>query len=234
MSLLILNDYHPENKYFTKHNLKTTCIGHLLFHIKKILNTNVNKNYIAFLPGSRIGEVKSLLPYFKIMNDHIHKNYKEYKIFIPTLPHLINDINHIIQKWKHKPILIENISEVNSYYQKCKFSIVCSGTAALELSSKKIPIIVIYKLNIFTELIFSFLVKVKFANLINIIANKEIIPELVNHKLNSKKLINKFDHLIINNTLLENQIIEAKEILKLFCLDKNCSHNASIEILKII
>ena len=231
---LLLTIIPFEEKYFEKYGLKTVFVGNQICNNLNDIFKSYNKDHIAFLPGSRIGEVKSLLPYFKIMNEHIHKNYKEYKIFIPTLPHLINDINGIIKTWKYKPILIDNKSEINKFYQKCKFSIVCSGTAALELSSKKIPIIVIYKLNIFTEIIFSFLVNVKFANLINIIANKEIIPELVNHKLNSKKLINKFDHLIMNKTLMQNQIIEAKKTLKLFCLDNNSSYNASIEILKFI
>ena len=51
----------------------------------------------------------------------------------------------------------------------------------------KIPIIVIYKLNFFTEFIASFLVKIKFANILNILENKMIIPEITNSNLKKKR-----------------------------------------------
>ena len=53
---------------------------------------------------------------------------------------------------------------------------------------------------------FNFFVKTKFANIINIIAKNEIIPELTNHKLTENKLIKKFDNLINQNHLQKQQI----------------------------
>ena len=90
------------------------------------------------------------------------------------------------------------------------------------------------KLNIFTEMIFSLLVKTKFANIINIIAKKEIIPELTNHNLTINKLINNFDLLINNSELQKKQILQSQKIIKTLCLKNNNSYNASNEILKII
>ena len=57
-----------ENKYFQKYNLNTTCIGHPIFYIKN--NSKLyNNKYIAFLPGSRMGEVKSLIEYFTLASE---------------------------------------------------------------------------------------------------------------------------------------------------------------------
>ena len=99
---------------------------------------------------------------------------------------------------------------------------------------KKIPIIVTYKLNIFTEILFSLFVKTKFANIVNIIAEKEIIPELTNHKLTKNKLIKKFDLLFRSNILQAKQIFQSQKIIKTLCLKNNNSFNACNEILKII
>ena len=104
----------------------------------------------------------------------------------------------------------------------------------MEILLKKIPIIVTYKLNIFTEILFSLLVKTKFANIVNIISKKEIVPELTNHNLTKKSLIKKFDLLLKNNILQEKQILESQKILKTLCLKTNNSYNACNEILKII
>ena len=53
----------------------------------------------------------------------------------------------------------------------------------------------------------NFLIKVKYANIINIMQNKEIIPELINNKLNSNNLIYKFEQLINDFDIRNNQIL---------------------------
>ena len=90
-------------------------------------------------------------------------------------------------------------------------SITCSGTASLEIAKRNIPQLVIYKLNFFTELLLKPFIKVKYANLINIISNKMIIPEIINSNLNKKNLLNSFIKLLMNN---ENQKLQIKEINK--------------------
>ena len=90
----------------------------------------------------------------------------------------------------------------------------CSGTASLEIAKRGIPQLIIYKLNILTEFIASFLVKVKYANIINILENKMIIPELTNSKLKKKIFIKKFNELIINEKMNHTQMTKVKEIIK--------------------
>jgi len=231
---LLLTIFPFEKKYFEKYNLKTIFVGHPIFNNKIINKKYKNKNYIALLPGSRHGEIKNLMPYFKSINDYIHQNNLNYYIFIPTLKHLKNSISSYIKDWKIKPLVLINDNHKQKILSKTKFAIVCSGTAALEISQRKIPIIVIYKLNIITEFLFSFLIKVKFANIINIIKNKEIIPEVINHKLNHKNLIKIFSKNINNAKKQQKQILEVQKILKSLKLKNKSSLNASKEIFKII
>ena len=106
-------------------------------------------------------------------------------------------------------IIIEN------YYKSVFLSITCSGTATLEIAKRLIPQIVIYKLNTFTVLLFSLFVKVKYANLINIVSNKMIIDELVNFKLNKKDLLIKFKNLLYKKELRDYQLLQ---------IDKNLSY----------
>ena len=148
----------------------------------------------------------------------------KYDLFIPTLPYLEKSINEFVLKnWKIIPIVTSDKKYINKLYKKTKIGIICSGSAALELSIRKIPIIVVYKLNIFTELLFSFFINVKFANIINIIAKKEIIPEVTNHNLTNKKLINTLEKLLYDNDKQKKQIFEINKIINTLRLKNNSS-----------
>ena len=203
--LLVLFDF--ESKYFIKYNLKTTFIGHPIFFIKNIYKEDhVEKNFIAFLPGSRFNELKKLLPYFQLAHDYINDNNVNFKIFIPTLPHLKNKILQTTQNWKIKTIVTTDTIEIENYYLQTSKAIVCSGTASLEVAKRNIPQFVIYKVNFVTELILKKFVSVNYVNIINIMENKMIIPEIINSKLNNKSFLSNVKKLIYSDLENKNQI----------------------------
>ena len=72
------------------------------------------------------------------------------------------------------------------------------------------------------------LVKVKFANIINITADKEIIPELIQSKCNSMNIFNNVDKLLSNREILDNQITGFSEILNNIKSDSLPSKKAAI------
>ncbi len=211
--------FNFERKYFNFQNLNKTFIGHPIFHIKERKIKNDYK-YIAFLPGSRQNEVLKLIKYFSHIEDYINKNNLRFKIFIPTLPHLVTLIKECTKEWKTETIVSTDIRKFDNYYDDVYLSVTCSGTASLEIAKRNIPQIVIYKLNYFTEILFKPFVRVKYANIINIISNQMIIPEIVNSNLTKGKLLNSFVNLFNNKNNQENQInlikIYIKEIVKEF------------------
>ena len=204
-----------ENKYFNSKGLKSTFIGHPIYYLKKTVSNN-KKYLISFLPGSRDKEVEQLFPYFECIYEYLYKNKNlNFQIFIPTLPHLIDKINKKTKNWKIKTIITTDTTMIENYYKSVFLSITCSGTATLEIAKRLIPQIVIYKLNTLTVLLFSLFVKVKYANLLNIVSDKMIIDELVNFKLNKKDLLIKFINLLHTKELRDYQILQ---------IDKNLSY----------
>ena len=108
----------------------------------------------------------------------------------------------------------EQIHENNEkLYDRVFVSVTCSGTASLEISKRLIPQIVFYKLNFLTYFIFSYLVSVIFANILNILSNKMIIKEVVNRYLNKKNLLEAFDILLNDQNFRDNQILEIQKFL---------------------
>ena len=212
-----------EKKYFDKENINSTFTGHpLLENIdrSKIDLTQIIKNHkkiISIFPGSRNSEVNILLPilinFIKMMNEK-HKDI--FYVF-----HSTAEFNKSVQEKLLKEGFINCGSifdeKIKSEILKCSmFAVAKSGTVSLEICNAKVPSIIIYKMNFVNYLILKMLVKVKFANIINIAANEEIIPELLQSNCNSKNIFNKTDSFFMNTQSVKDQIDKTQEIIKGF------------------
>ena len=121
--------------------------------------------------------------------------------------------------------------KIKSYIlKKSIFSVAKSGTISLEICNANVPSIIIYKMNFINFFIVKMLVKVKFANIINIAAGKEVIPELLQEKCNAKNIFNKVDEFLTNPDHSTNQINKFKEIIKGFKTDKSSDLASSVLI----
>ena len=206
--------FNFEKKFFENEGLKSTFMGHPISIINESNYNNKEKNLIAFLPGSRDNEINKLFPYLEYIYDYlIINNITDYKIFIPTLPHLVDKLTHLTKDWKIETIISVNNNKNEKLYMNVFISVTCSGTASLEISKRLIPQIVFYKLNFLTYFVFSFLVSVRFANILNILSNKMIIKEVVNRNLNKKKLLEAFDVLLNDQNFRDKQILEIRKYL---------------------
>ena len=97
----------------------------------------------------------------------------------------------------------------NSVFAICK-----SGTISLQVCNANIPSIIIYKLNFINFMIFKFLVNVKFANIINIINNREIIPELLQSECNAHEIFKSVNYFLKKPDLIKNQLYECNKTLE--------------------
>ncbi len=222
-----------KKKYFNFKNIKSTFIGHPVYHIPR-RNVKNNYKYIAFLFGSRENEINKLFKYFNYLEKYINANHPEYIIFIPTLPHLRNIIEKKISTWKTKTIISNEINNFNSFYDEVFVSITCSGTASLEIAKRNVPQLIIYKLNYLTEIILKLFVKVRYACLLNIISNKVIIPEIVNSRLSKKNLLLSFEKLINDNEFRKEQINNVNYFLSKIETNKSPFEISAERIIKLI
>jgi len=227
-----------EKKYFDKENIQSTFVGHPLLEEKIISNVNLpdsikkDKKIFSIYPGSRLSEINILIPilfeFIKLMN----KKYNDiFFVFHTTLEH-----NQLINKFLSSEGLnnCEVISDerIKSYILKESiFALAKSGTISLEICNFKIPSIIIYKMNSINFFIVKFLVKVKYANIINIAANKEIIPELLQSKCNSKNIYQVVDNFLNNKSALKDQVLSTQNIIENFRTNKS-SEIASSVLLK--
>ena len=110
------------------------------------------------------------------------------------------------------------------------FAVAKSGTVSLEICNAKVPSIIIYKMNFINFLIVKLLVKTKFANIINIINQKEVIPELIQKECNSKEIFRSVVYFLKNPDLIKKQIDEVSITLN----DIKSKSSSSNEVSNII
>jgi len=110
------------------------------------------------------------------------------------------------------------------------FAISKSGTVSLQISSANVPSIIIYKLSFINFMIFKLFVNVKFANIINIINGREVIPELLQNECNAKEIFNTVIYFLKNPDLIKKQLSDCNKTLE-GIRSKTSSSNESASIL---
>ena len=216
----ILLLFNFEKKYFDEENIKNTFVGHPLIETKNNPKTLIedlipnHKKIISLFPGSRKSETLVLLPILISFIELMNKKHKDYFFYFHATEENKNLILDIIKQKNIENIDViseENIkSEVLS---KSIFAVSKSGTVSLQICNANIPSIIIYKLSFINFMIFKMLVNVKFANIINIINNREIIPELLQNDCNAQEIYNTVIYFLKNPDLIKKQLAECNKTL---------------------
>jgi len=213
-----------EKKYFDKENITSTFVGHPLLENEtknKIeLSHLIKKKIISLFPGSRLSEINVLMP---ILIDFIvlsQLNNNNFTFVFHTTHKYKKLIHEILLKSKLKNCeLASDDSIKKSLLSNSIFAIAKSGTISLEICNAAVPTIIIYKTNFLNFFIIKSLTKIKYANIINIISNSEVIPELLQSRCNSKNIYELFCSFMSDPKLGERQVSKYKEILREIKLD---------------
>jgi lipid-A-disaccharide synthase len=177
-----------EKPYFEKYGLTTIAVGHPISDgLKDYKKTVKNEKIITFIPGSRMSEVKRLLPVFHKTIDMLGTDYR---YVIPTVETTDAYIRCAIKNWKIKPELVSSDERYN-VYANTYIAVAASGTVSAELAIMHIPTIVVYKMNPLTVLLARLVVRIKWASLVNILMNKTIFPELLGSKATPSAIVNE-------------------------------------------
>ena len=237
--ILLLFDF--EKKYFDKENIPNTFVGHpLLEHetknkidLSSIISND--KKIISLFSGSRSSEVNLLLPILIDFINMMNAKFDNLTFVFHATEGNKNLIGKKINSIKLKNV--EVISDENIKKQilnKSIFAVSKSGTVSLEICNAKVPSIIIYKMNFLNFLIVKMLVKIKFANIINIINNKEIIPELLQKDCNAKEIYNSVVYFLKNPELMKKQINDCEETLTKIRSKTSSSDEASSVLTKFL
>jgi lipid-A-disaccharide synthase len=150
--------------------------------IRKSLGLGDGGPILGLLPGSRIEEVRNLLPVMIRASEILSSSYHNLKCVLPVAPTISPDL---VVPIVHKSPLEIIISPMDIYrtLSVCDIALVASGTATLEAAIMEVPMVITYRVSSISYWIARRVVKVPHVGLVNLIAGEEIVPELIQNQV---------------------------------------------------
>lgn len=218
--ILTLFPFEPE--HFTKVELPATFVGHPLTNkdVSKMDASLFYERYgimdksslLCLLPGSRLSEVKYLLPVYKKTIEEMQKDISHLQLVIPTTPNVHDIVQTEIKKWPIRAIFVQTEVEKYAAFKAARAALAASGTVAMELAMCGTPVVVAYKAGWLTATLGRPLIITPYVSLINIIANEEIMPEYLQERCRPKLLADAVLNYMTNDDIHDEKQSQLREV----------------------
>lgn len=182
-----------EKEFYAKFGVEVDFVGHPLIDAiqgrkefipaqrKLDWGLDGEKLVLAMLPGSRKQEIKTMLP---VMIE-ASKEFPDHQLVLAAAPSQDLDFYKEVADLSGVAVVEGKTYDL---LEVSEAAMVTSGTATLEAALFEVPEVVCYKGNWFSYWIARQLIKVKYISLVNLIADKVVVTELIQAEMNSKRL----------------------------------------------
>ncbi|MFA0960865.1 lipid-A-disaccharide synthase [Roseivirga sp. BDSF3-8] len=204
-----------EVDFFRKYEVGAIFVGNPLISLindyspsadAKIL-CQKNDQIIAVLPGSRYQEVKSMLDVMLQVVDQL----PDFHFVVAAVSNLPVELYDAAMEHPSVTVLTDSAYDILSY---SKAAIVTSGTATLETALFSVPQVVCYKTSAFTYSIAKKVIKVPFISLVNIVAEKEVVKELIQNDFTPSMITKELQSLVDDTSYRRNMLNEYSDLKK--------------------
>lgn len=208
-----------EKDFFRKHAIPVTYVGHPLLDgevFTSEYNDNTDIKSIGLLPGSRDKEIAKHLPVMLEAASLIKQRMENIEITVSLASTVERQyVEKIIkeQGFFDKNIIVQGTEKI---FKNCSLIIAASGTVTLEAALAAVPMIIIYKVSPVSYLFGKALIKVSNICLVNLIAEKELVPELIQNDATAENIAKEALNMLNNPDELKkmrNELIGIRDIL---------------------
>jgi lipid-A-disaccharide synthase len=209
-----------EKTFYDKHGVPATFVGHPLMDgapadsAYEQGSSSGKSRAIALLPGSRECEVLRLLPEMLEAARILQQDNPELQFLISRAPSI--DVALIENLARHHGVAQTQVTgdPVYDIFRRSRLAIVASGTASLEAAIYGIPTIIVYSVSTLSYMIGRLLVHVPHIGLANLIANKRVLPELVQDQATAPEIATFAKHLLSDGEAYRQMQNELRGIRK--------------------
>jgi lipid-A-disaccharide synthase len=177
--------------YFEAEGLQTTFVGNSTLirdfsqadpqRLRVQIGAAPTDPILLVLPGSRRGEISRLTPIYARVVERLARDRPNLKFVLPVAETVKAEVKAALSAWSTPVHLIEGDQGKDDAMRAATVALACSGTVTTELALAGCPMVVAYRVGRLTHLILKRLLTTRFATLINIAANEEIAPELLQY-----------------------------------------------------
>jgi lipid-A-disaccharide synthase len=200
-----------EKEFYRKHGLKVEYVGHPLLDIslpksgeekiKESLDINHKKiPILGLFPGSRDEEIVRMLPAMIGAAEIICRDYPSLCCILPLASTVREDVAMPLIENAKIDIKIGRL-DTKEILKIADLALIASGTATLEAAIMETPVVIVYKVSYLSYILGRFLIKVSNIGLVNLVAGKAIVPELIQGKATALRLAEEALAILKNETL---------------------------------
>ena len=212
-----------EEAFYREHGVPVTFVGHPLLDencYSKRDETSTDRNaesLIGLLPGSRDKEVIRNLPAMLEASASIRRRFPDIRFCVSHAPTVEKSLmDRILEKFSHRNEISVTSEHVRTIFEKSRLVVAVSGTVTLEAAISGTPTVITYRVSPLSYWIGRALISVKHIGLINLIAGKEIVPELIQQAAAPEHIAECVIALLSQPEKLENmrtELLHARERL---------------------
>ena len=213
-----------EPPYFEKEGLACTFVGHSVVEggagkgnpaaFRERHGITPAERIVAVLPGSRKGEVSRLLPDFRATLDLLRPTHPDLVAVVPTVATVRDRVAAAVADWPIRTLMVEGDVEKYDAFAAAEAALAASGTVALELALARLPTVIAYRLNPVTVALYRRLIRVKYVNLVNLMLDRMLVPELLQQDCRPDRLAAELERLLDDPTARQAQIDGVAEVAR--------------------
>lgn len=195
-----------EVPFFAEHGLPTDYVGHPAIEsalagdgksFREAHGIADTAPLLCVVPGSRTSEVRRMLPVFAQAVGLLTERYRDLKIVIPVAPNVAELVEAETANWPLPVVRVTNPAERFDAFAASDVAMAKSGTVTLELGLARVPMAVAYRVSALTAFIVRRMpIAVKYASLVNLLADREVVPELIQEACTAEAVAEKVGHLL--------------------------------------
>ena len=171
---------------------------------------------LCVLPGSRSGEVRRMLPVFGEALRRLTKTYPDLRVVIPVAASVAEEVDALTKDWPLPVIRVVAEEERFDAFAACDAAMTKSGTVTLELALAQVPMVVAYRVAQATAFLVRRMgVSVEHASLVNLLAGRTVVPELIQEECTADRLVAESDALFRSDEARAAQREGFREIIKI-------------------
>ncbi len=183
-----------EEEFYSRFGMKVDFVGHPLVDTVRAetdrdafcsaLGLDTGRPLVSLLPGSRGGEIERLLPLLRDAADIVHKAEPDVQFVLPVAPGLgpesLSMLEGAVADLQSSGVCVQIVAGMTwDAINASDMAVAASGTVTLEAAILGTPSVVVYRLAPLSYHIGRLLVRVRYASLVNLVADREILPELI-------------------------------------------------------
>ncbi len=211
--LLCLLPFEPE--WFAKHGIEARFTGHPVLEsgadqgnatrFRKNHNLADDAAILILMPGSRRSEVPRLLPVFGETLSILAARIPGLIPVVPVASAVAETVRKATAAWPIQPIITTELEDKHDAYAAASAALTKSGTSTLELALAGVPMAVTYRVNPITAIIARRMIKIPYVAIVNLLAGRALVPELLQQDCNPTKLAETVEHLLTTPTAANAQ-----------------------------